>query len=30
MDTFEEPLQGEASLNLEDATPSMELSEETV
>ena len=30
MDTFEEPLQEEASLNLEDATPSMELSEETV
>lgn len=29
-DTFEEPLQEEASLNLEDATPSMELSEETV
>jgi hypothetical protein len=27
---FEEPLQEEASLNLEDATPSMELSEETV
>jgi hypothetical protein len=30
VDTFEEPLQEEASLNLEDATPSMELSEETV
>jgi hypothetical protein len=27
---FEEPPQEEASLNLEDATPSMELSEETV
>lgn len=30
VDAFEEPLQEEASLNLEDATPSMELSEETV
>ena len=30
VDTFEEPLQEEASLNLGDATPSMELSEETV
>lgn len=30
VDMFEEPLQEEASLNLEDATPSMELSEETV
>lgn len=30
VDTFEEPLQEEASLDLEDATPSMELSEETV
>lgn len=30
VDAFEGPLQEEASLNLEDATPSMELSEETV
>ena len=30
VNAFEEPLQEEASLNLEDATPSMELSEETV
>lgn len=30
VDAFEVPLQEEASLNLEDATPSMELSEETV
>ena len=30
VDMFEEPPQEEASLNLEDATPSMELSEETV
>ena len=30
MDPLEGPLQKEASLNLEDATPSMELSEETV
>ncbi len=30
VNAFEEPLEEEASLNLEDATPSMELSEETV
>lgn len=30
VNAFEEPLQEEASLNLEDATPSMELSQETV